>query len=54
MLEWYEGFMAAIDHILPEKFCMFSSCGGSHPQGKYASRHPERITGLYMASPCGV
>ena len=53
IIDWYDAFFAAIDHILPEKFCLFavSSCG--YTMGLWAAQNPHRIESLFLGSPAG-
>ena len=54
LLEWYEGLMGALDPILPQKFCLFSTSSGCYPMSLYARRHANRIDSYFMGSPIGV
>ena len=54
LLEWYEGFINAIDEAeLPAKFCLFSASMGCLPMGMYAAKHRNRVERLFLSSPCG-
>ena len=54
LLEWYTKFIASIDHILPRKFFMLASCGGSYPAGLWVAKNQERIEKLFFWSPAGI
>ena len=52
--EWYNNFMAAIDHILPRKFYMYSMSGGTFPMGIWATKNADRVDKLLYDGPAGV
>ena len=54
MLEWYNEFMASIEHILPKKFNMFAMCSGCYPMGLWAAANQDRIEKLFLGSPAGI
>ena len=54
LLEWYTKFIASIDHILPRKFFMLASCGGSYPNGLWVAKNQERIEKLFFWAPAGI
>ena len=54
LIEWYEEFFRAIDHLLPAKVCFYAASSSCHAVGLWAARHPDRIDKLFFASPSGV
>ena len=48
---WWDELITALDDVLPAKFYMSGHSAGGHQVMLYASRHPERIEGLFLQSP---